>query len=102
MDFKVYSYKDIKNEIKYKGYMTGTQISIKITNPKEIKEVLRELDKDPEIHKIKYTNKYIASFITKQLYFYNPNIKKRTKKKVSRKTNTQKEINHDLLPKCKQ
>lgn len=78
-------FEDIRNRIKYKGYMTRTQISIELPDLKQIKRVLTTLAKDPEIHKIEYTNKYVAPYTIKQLYFYNPNIKKKIKKKTNGK-----------------
>jgi len=75
----------IIDKIKCNGYMTHTQISIEISDTKKLKEFLVELNKDPEIHKVEYTNKYVAPYTTKQLYFYNPNTKKRTKRKTSGK-----------------
>jgi len=74
------NFNDIREQIKYKGYMTGTQISIQISND-QIKMIINLLENDPEIHKIEYTNKYVAQYTTKQLYFYNPNIKKKKKYK---------------------
>jgi hypothetical protein len=81
----VYNFEDIKSILKYKGYITGTQISLKLSDPKQIKETLATLEKDPEIHKIEYTNRYVAPYKTKQLYFYNPNIKKKAKRKSKTK-----------------
>jgi len=83
MDFQVCSFKDIKEQIKYKGYMTGTQIYMQLSD-KEKKEVIKSLIDDPEIHKIEYTNRYVAPYTTKQLYFYNPNIKKKKRRKKSK------------------
>ena len=75
------SFENIKKEIEYKGYMTETQISLKLSNPKEIKKTLVALKNDPEIHIVEYTNIYVAPYKVKQLYLYNPNIKKKSKAK---------------------
>lgn len=77
----------IKNKIRTNGYMTATQITLELAkslDSKQIKEVLKKLV-GKEFHKVEYTNKYVAPYTTKTLYFYNPNIKKRTRKKATKK-----------------
>jgi hypothetical protein len=82
-------FEDLKKILKNKGYLTVTRITLMV-GPKNIKKALAELESDLEIHKIEYTNNYVAPYTGRQLYFYNPSIKKKVKRKskVKKKTSS--------------
>lgn len=78
----------IRNKIKENGYLSATKITLllKDYNPSleesELKQILKEMMGDG-VHKIEYTNRYVAPYTTKDLYIYNPNHteqKKQTKR----------------------
>lgn len=78
----------IKYKIKDKGYMTATQITLDLSdelNSEEIKNILIQIEEDREFHKIEYTNRYVAPYTTKKMYFYNPKLRKRTRRKTKKK-----------------
>ena len=72
----------IRKQIMNYGFMSASKISIilnsmdKKFDDKEIKKILKLIPGDG-FHKIEYTNKYVAPYRTKQLFFYNPNIKRK-------------------------
>ena len=78
-----------KNKIKNNGYMTETQISLELSTDKEnfknLKDILGSIVGEG-FHKIRYTNIYVAPYKTKNLFYYNPNLKNKKKKNKQTKT----------------
>lgn len=76
-----------RNKIKNNGYMTETQITLELSKNEEdfknLKEILKSIIGNG-FYKIKYTNRYVAPYKTKNLFYYNPNIKSK-KKKINKK-----------------
>jgi len=68
--------KDIRNEIKRLGFMSGTKIIMKAQTQWNFSQsaALQFLDTltNEEIHKIEYTNIWIAPYAVKSLFFYKP------------------------------
>ena len=80
-------YKDfIKDKIKEAGFMSRTRIELEISDnfntrpePLELDKILNDITKG-DYHRIKYTNKYIDGLKFRDLYFYNPKMRKKTKR----------------------
>ena len=50
----------------------------------EVKNILRELENN-EIKRTEYTNRYVAEFTVKDLFYYNPNTRKKRRPKRYKK-----------------
>lgn len=84
----------IRYKIKEYGFLSATRVTFLLKdynselNDDKIKQILDDIVGDG-IHRVEYTNRYVAPYTTKGLYLYNPNryIKKRPtkKKKVTKK-----------------
>jgi hypothetical protein len=78
----------IRKKIKDKGYMTATQIILELnkngTDIKFVPKILNLIVGDG-FHKIKYTNQWVSPYKVKNLYYYNPNLKKRGRKATKSK-----------------
>lgn len=78
--------KQLQYEIRNNGFLTATQIILRLskndykTNKHNIELILNSIE-CKDIHKIKYTNSYIAKYKLKDLYYYNPLIDKHKKRK---------------------
>ena len=109
----------ICNKIRENGYLSVTRVTLELFNinseltSEEIDKMLKDIVGDG-IHRIEYTNRYVAPYTRKGLYIYNPTftdkpktvrktkarvdkpktVKKtktrKTKKKVARKTRRKK------------
>lgn len=84
----------IRYQIKEYGFLSATRITFLLKDfnselkDDEIKQILENIVGEG-IHRVEYTNKYVAPYATKGLYLYNPNryIRKRpTKKKKAKVT----------------
>ena len=66
-----------RNKIKKYGFLSGTKITIEADKKWGLSapSIVRLLDEivNDEIHKIEYTNMWIAPYATKVLFYYNPN-----------------------------
>lgn len=81
---------DIIKQIRFKiidnGFMSKTSISRELrtlgVEEEKMKEVFAELKNEPNIHKMEYTNRFVAKYRVRDLYYYNPNKRKRKAKKT--------------------
>lgn len=74
----------LKARIAESGYLSATRIAVELpdlrTLAKEeanLDDVLAALEADKAIHKVEYTNRFVAPYRMKDLYIYNPNKRKR-------------------------
>lgn len=80
----------IRREIRDNGYLSTLQIVLKLAqrhpkiNRNKVDYILAKISCD-DIHKIQYTNSYVSSLKMKNLYIYNPNVKKATRKRSETK-----------------
>jgi hypothetical protein len=74
----------IRDKIMERGYMTATQISLELdkigTDKKFLPKILNLIVGDG-FHKVKYTNRWVSEYKTKNLYYYNPDLKNKKRKK---------------------
>jgi len=67
----------LKYKIKESGYLSTTRLTLMLLaldpdlNDRDIKKVFKALTTDG-IHRIEYTNSYVAPYTRKSLYLYNP------------------------------
>ncbi len=76
--------KKIKWALLDNGFLTATRIkneAIKMgCSIDEINQIFTLLNQDGEIKKIQYTNRFLVNYCTRDLYYYKPKAKKKTKK----------------------
>lgn len=74
--------KQTRQDIRRSGYKTATRIKLELSDlDKEKVERLLGLIECEDIRKFSYTNIYLANFTKKDIYIYNPNVKKKTKRR---------------------
>lgn len=83
----------IRDEIRHSGYLSSLKIITKLVkydskiSRENVDNILNSIE-CKDIHKIEYTNSYVASYRLKDLYYYNPKKKKRTTKRRQTKKKT--------------
>ena len=87
----------MRNEIRSKGFLSALQITLRLAQRKpgigkdELDSIMSSLV-CKDIHRIAYTNSYVAALKLKDLYYYNPISQKdpTRKKKIKKKAKAKK------------
>ena len=70
--------------IRERGFMSASELAVKITTELASRgvlvinplEVLEKVDGAADIHRIEYTNQMVGGYRIKDLFFFNPNLRK--------------------------